>query len=129
MRKICPCCGQAIAQTLTEQKAVYHRSLSAVCRAAKDHFRKCEALTFTEVLSHDPKRRATSDELWLYAARLRRFAVYSSVHLLGLRQAEAARAAGLSKAAVCLMLQSIDKELDRPKIQQFYKDVERRLSA
>lgn len=60
------------------------------------------------VLAADPAKRATADAEWMRAAHLRRVAIYIANVQLGIKQADLARAAGLSRAAVCGMLKDME---------------------
>lgn len=69
------------------------------------------------ILSADPSRRATADELWMRATRLRRLAIYITVTYLDIPQADMARALGVSKATVSLLLKELGDERERPEIE------------
>jgi len=61
-----------------------------------------------EILAADPGKRATADAAWLAAARQRRLALYVAHIYLGIPQAELARAAGMSKAAVSIAMNDVE---------------------
>lgn len=71
------------------------------------------------LLDADPARRATADPEWLRAARLRRIAIYVANQFIPeVEQADLARAAGMSKANVCVTIKQLedmrgDEELER----------------
>lgn len=74
------------------------------------------------VLSQDPGRRATQSADWMAAAQVREQAIYLMNAALGIRQADIARAVGLSKGAIsyaCARVEdrrddaTFDQELDR----------------
>jgi transcriptional regulator with XRE-family HTH domain len=71
------------------------------------------------VLAADPARRANGDREWHRAARVRRLGFWIASQIFGMRSAELARAAGVTKAAVSLALRELedgrdaDPELDR----------------
>lgn len=69
------------------------------------------------ILSADPSRRATADEQWMRATRLRRLAIYITVTYLDIPQADMARALGVSKATVSLLLKELGDERERPEIE------------
>lgn len=60
------------------------------------------------VMAADPAKRATADSEWMQAAHLRRIAIYIANAHLNIKQADLARAAGLSRAAVCGMLKDME---------------------
>lgn len=61
-----------------------------------------------EVLAADPGKRATADPAWMQAAKLRRLALYIANIYLEIPQAELARAAGMSKAAVSIAMNAVE---------------------
>ncbi len=69
------------------------------------------------ILAADPSRRATADEQWMRATRLRRLAIYITVTYLDIPQADMARALGVSKATVSLLLKELGDERERPEIE------------
>lgn len=70
-------------------------------------------------LTSDPARRANADPIWAKAAQVRRLAFWITNALLGFRQAEIARIAGVTKQAVSNAIKELadlrdeDKALDR----------------
>lgn len=70
-------------------------------------------------LEAQPGRRATSDPVWLAAARTRRIAFSIANQFLGFNISDVARAAGCTKSAVSIAIRQLedqrdhDQELDR----------------
>ena len=69
------------------------------------------------ILSADPAKRATADPIWMLAARYRRLALYITATYLDVSQAELARAVGISKATICVLLKELGDERDQPEIE------------
>lgn len=78
-----------------------------------------------EVLAHDPARRATSDASWIRAAKIRRTALYIANCVTGMRQADAARAAGMTRAGVHYAMKDLEDDRDDPQLEAFLSDIER----
>lgn len=76
------------------------------------------------ILQADPNRRATADKDWLRAAKLRRIALYVACIYLNVPQADLARAAGMSKAAVSVAMNDLEDERGNPEIEQILAAVE-----
>jgi transcriptional regulator with XRE-family HTH domain len=76
------------------------------------------------VLAADPGKRATADAQWMRAARLRRLALYITSTYLDIPQAELARAVGVSKATICVLLKELGDERDQPEIEAILASVE-----
>lgn len=87
----------------------YRMLLSFVCWIEKASIR--------QILASDPRRRATADDAWMEAARIRRITIYIACVHLGLRQADVARAAGMSRAAVCGALKDVEDLRGDPHVQ------------
>ncbi len=64
----------------------------------------------TLVHAADPARRATQSPDWMKAARVRRLAVYVVNQYGGIAQVKVAKAAGLTKAAVCQAIKEIEDQ-------------------
>lgn len=98
--------------------------LSAVCR----HL----GLDFAAVKASDPKRGATANRTWRTESHARQLALYLANQLCGIPQAELARAAGLTPAAVCLALKAVEDRRDDPTfdalVQAISRDVTGRAS-
>ena len=69
------------------------------------------------ILSADPNRRATADPAWLRAANLRRIGLYIANIYLNVPQADLARAAGMSKAAVSVAMNDVEDDRDRGNVE------------
>lgn len=68
------------------------------------------------VRAADPRRGATADPAWRAAAKARQMAVYLLNTVSGVKQRHIAAAIGLTPAAVCLALQSVEDSRDDPAI-------------
>lgn len=77
-----------------------------------------------DILASEPGRRATADKVWLQAARARRWAIYIANQYLGVRQAELARAARMSKAAVSIAMNEVEDERGDQQLEQLLITVE-----
>lgn len=78
----------------------------------------------SDVLAHDPARRATADPAWMEAARVRRLAIYIAHNYFGVPQASLARRAGMSKAAVCTALQDVEEARDEQQLDALMAPLE-----
>lgn len=105
----------------------FHRAFSAVCALAPDFLPEAEGITYAKAVAQRPQRRATEDGLWMLSSRLRGLAILASVELLGLRRAEASRAARMSKAAVSIAMRRVLQDLQKPRVERLYDAVEQRL--
>jgi hypothetical protein len=76
------------------------------------------------ILAADPNRRATADPAWLKAANLRRIALYIANIYLNVPQADLARAAGMSKAAVSVAMNDVEDDRGNPEIEVILAAVE-----
>lgn len=76
------------------------------------------------ILAADPGRRATADKEWLEASRARRWAIYIANQYLGVRQAELARAAGMSKAAISIAMNDVEDERGNKDLELLLQAVE-----
>lgn len=65
-----------------------------------------------EAINSDPTRKATANKDWMEAARTRQLAFWIVNVLLGFKQSEVARAAGVSKQAVHAAIKDIENEED-----------------
>jgi hypothetical protein len=63
-------------------------------------------------LTADPKRKATADPVWKEAARVRQLAYWITSNMAGFKQAEVARAAGVTKQAVHEGIKSVEDDPD-----------------
>lgn len=77
-----------------------------------------------EILSADPAKRATADPAWLAVARQRRLALYVAHIYLGIPQAELARAAGMSKAAVSIAMNDVEDLRGEPETEALLGAIE-----
>ncbi|WDZ77929.1 hypothetical protein PWG15_05340 [Ensifer adhaerens] len=105
----------------------FHRAFRAVCALAPSFLPEAEGITYATAVSQRPQRRATEDGLWMLSSRLRGLAILASVELLGLTQAEASRAARMSRAAVSIAIRRVQQDLQRPRIERLYDAVEQSL--
>lgn len=76
------------------------------------------------VLEADPSKRATADPVWLQAAKVRRVALYIANVYLNVPQAELARAAGMSKAAVSIAMNEVEEMRDSAELEQLLAPIE-----
>lgn len=76
------------------------------------------------VLDADPAKRATADPAWLQAAKIRRVALYIANIYLDVPQAELARAAGMSKAAVSIAMNEVEEMRDTEELEQLLAPIE-----
>lgn len=77
-----------------------------------------------EILASDPSKRATADPEWLRAAKLRRIALYIANIYLAIPQAELARAAGMSKAAVSIAMNDVEDLRGNPETEAMLTKIE-----
>jgi len=64
----------------------------------------------SSVHRHDPSRRATHNPEWMSAAEVRRTALYLLTSAVGLNQARAGQAAGMTRQAVSLACRAIEEK-------------------
>ncbi|WP_057465789.1 helix-turn-helix domain-containing protein [Pseudovibrio sp. POLY-S9] len=76
------------------------------------------------VLSHKPSDRRTADPDWAAAAEVRRRALYLANTACGVSQADLARVANLTRAAVSLALNAMEDNRDDPEVEQLFSLVE-----
>jgi thioredoxin-like negative regulator of GroEL len=101
------------------------RALPSACyRLAVAYVAHARGKTADFVLSADPGKRATADKVWMEAAQLRRWAIYIANQYLNLPQAELARAAGMSKAAVSYAMNDVEDERGDPALEALLAAVE-----
>ncbi|WP_164986473.1 hypothetical protein [Rhizobium leguminosarum] len=81
------------------------------------------------ILAADPARRATADREWMRLARARRWAVYIANQYLNVPQAELARAARMSKAAVSIAMNGVEDERGDPILEKLLAAVEEAFSS
>lgn len=89
---------------------LYRLALALVIRHADEHLPDLAGADIQTVLDQDPARRATEDPVWLQAAHLRRAALYLAYVMFPLTQARLGRIVALSKAAVSLAINDIEKD-------------------
>lgn len=77
-----------------------------------------------DILAADPAKRATADPAWLAVARQRRLALYVAHIYLGIPQAELARAAGMSKAAVSIAMNDVEDLRGEPETEALLGAIE-----
>lgn len=88
--------------------ATYGGFLAAVCTE--------QGLDVAAVRAADPRAGRTADPVWRSGARARQLAVYLTNISLGVQQRVLARAVGLTPAAICLGLKTIEDLRDDPAI-------------
>lgn len=76
------------------------------------------------ILTADPAKRATADAAWLAAAKQRRLALYVAHIYLRIPQAELARAAGMSKAAVSIAMNDVEDLRGEPETEALLGAIE-----
>ncbi|WFS02194.1 helix-turn-helix domain-containing protein [Rhizobium tumorigenes] len=76
------------------------------------------------VLAADPRKRATADPAWLAAANARRWALYIVNQYLGMSQAQLARAANMSKAAVSIAMNDVEDDRGDPLLERMLSSIE-----
>ncbi|MGG7535335.1 hypothetical protein [Rhizobium sp. 12,4] len=81
------------------------------------------------ILLADPARRATADVAWMRAARARRWALYIANQYLNVPQAELARAARMSKAAVSIAMNDVEDERGDGVLEKLLAAVEEAFSS
>lgn len=81
-------------------------------RFAVAFFAERDGFPAEEVHRHDAARRATGSAEWMRAARIRRMAIYALNQFAGISQVKLARAAGMTKGAVCMALKEIEDSRD-----------------
>jgi hypothetical protein len=97
---------------------------SACYRLAVAYVAHARGRTPDFVLSADPGKRATADPIWMEASQMRRWAIYIANQYLNLPQAELARAAGMSKAAVSYAMNDVEDERGDPALEALLAAVE-----
>ena len=65
-----------------------------------------------EVLQADPSRRATMDDEWNRAAKVRRAALYVANQFFGFAQSDLARAANMSRQGISQAIKQLEDERD-----------------
>ena len=82
-----------------------------------------------KTLGSDPKLRANASLEWRQAARARELSVYCTVTELDLPGARVARAIGVTRAAVSLMLRRVEDTRDDPAIEAMVEEAARLMSG
>lgn len=73
------------------------------------------------VLAHDPQQKATADPKWMEISRLRDVACYMLNTMLGLPNAEVARAAGVTPPAITVAIRKVeDKREEHPELEAVF---------
>ena len=88
-----------------------------------------EGVDAAMIWTHDPQKRATLDPDWLRAARLRARATYLAHTVLGLKQADLARALGMTPQAICQTCRAVEDERDNARVDQDLDWIGRQLGA
>jgi len=81
------------------------------------------------VMAHDPQAKATADPKWMEISRMRAIACYMLHAVLGLSNAEVARAAGVSQPAITIAMQKIEVRRDDPALEQIFAMLEMAVSG
>lgn len=110
---------EALTASLVE--ATYGGFLAAVCQLM--------GLDVAEVRASDPRAGKTADVAWRAAARARQLALYLTNVSLGVRQRVLARVVGLTPAAVCLALRTIEDLRDDPAFDQLVEAAARAVTG
>jgi transcriptional regulator with XRE-family HTH domain len=119
----------AIARIKRGETAIDGALPSACYRFAIAYVAREKGRTPDFVLSADPGRRATADKIWMEASQLRRWALYIANVYLNIPQAELARAAGMSKAAVSYAMNDVEDERGDPELEKLLAAVEGAFSS
>lgn len=75
-------------------------------------------VSVADVDAADPRSGATADPHWRACAHVRQAAIYLTNTSLGVRQRRLAEVLGLTPAAVCLALQSVEDRRDDPELSE-----------
>ena len=93
--------GDAIVDDHTRLiRTCFRAALGLVCQE--------EGADPSEVLRHDPSRRATGDRAWMAAADLRSRALVVVNQGLDVKQSEIAKALSMTPAAVCVAMRRVE---------------------
>lgn len=87
-------------------RAVYSGFVTALASA--------EGVDPADVHAQDPRKGATADRAWRRIAQVRQAAIYLTNTTLGVRQSRLAELLGLTPAAICLGLRSVEDRRDDP---------------
>lgn len=120
--------NHALSRIRRGERQADERMPSACYRLACAHVALFYGVSSEVILSADPAKRATADKDWMLAAALRRRALYVANIMLGVPQAELARAAGMTKAAVSIALNDVEDERDNPEVNRLFAQVEEALA-
>lgn len=82
-----------------------------------------------QVIAHVPQRKATSDPVWRAESQIRAHACYILKSVLGLTNAEVARAAGVTEPAMTLAMQKLEIRRDDAGIDRFYAALEKAVAG
>lgn len=80
------------------------------------------------VLEFDPQAKATASKEWMEISRLRHLAMYIMNVILGVPNADVAKAAGVSPAAVTVALQKMEIKRDDPDLDRLFESYARTVS-
>ncbi|MQB43367.1 hypothetical protein [Rhizobium sp. ICMP 5592] len=119
----------AIARIKRGETSIDGSLPSACYRLAVAYVARERGRTPDFVLSADPGKRATADKIWMEAAQLRRWAIYIANVYLNVPQAELARAACMSKAAVSYAMNDVEDERGDPELEKLLAAVEGAFSS
>ena len=131
--------GVARASTVRKLKTAL-RQIGAADSADRDLLRAVYRLhvaqlaprfgvTVAAVLAADPRAGLTADREWTACRHVAQTAIYLINTSLGIRHREIARLLGLTPAAVCLALKSVEDRRDDPAFEQIVTEVEHLLEA
>jgi transcriptional regulator with XRE-family HTH domain len=101
--------------------ASYGGFLAAICRE--------QGLDVALVRAADPRAGKTADATWRATARARQLAIYLTNISLGVQQRVLARAVGLTPAAICLGLKTIEDLRDDPVIDALIERCARQVTG
>jgi hypothetical protein len=77
----------------------------------------------TDVHAQDPRRGATADPEWRRLAQVRQAAIYLTNVALGVKQSRLADALGLTPAAICLGLRSVEGRREDPAFDRMLEEI------
>lgn len=100
----------ALSRIRTNDTSTIESNASALYRISVAHVCSMTGLSPHDLLGSDPARRATADPAWLQLARHRRYALYVANVIFNVPQAELARVANMSRAAVSIAMNHVEDE-------------------
>lgn len=85
------------------------------------HLADSLSIPFDVVMAHDPQKKATSSAAWMQVNTIRTVAAYLLKSVAGLSNAEVARAAGVTQAAMTISLQKVENGRDNPELDRLFE--------